>query len=153
MNKLLYKLKSFRSIALNYIPHFRSYNKVRYIKYEADLCLIRSKLQDKSDELSRGISELTSKYSSIVITKDKSQVNDLLLMENNINEICIEVRTLLEKNINTTNKIDKINNYTSNNKIESKKGKVKLINRAIDLINEFEISSGKISSLNLIETP
>jgi len=149
MNKLFYKLKSFRSIALNYIPHFRSYNKVRSIKYEADLCLIRSKLKDKSDELSKGIIELSSKYSSVVVTKDKSKVNDLLLMEEDISKISGEVKILLEKNISTTNKVEKINSSTS----ENKKNKVKLINRAIDLINKFEISSEKISSLSLIETP
>jgi hypothetical protein len=149
MKSLLSKIKRLGSFAVSHIPHFRSYNKVITIKYESDLCLIVSKLHDKTEELSKGINELTDKYSSAVLTKDSKNIEDLLLMEKSIRKLSNEVSYLLKKNITTTNKIEKINN---SNNYSGNKEKIKLINKANDLINKFEISSEKISNLNLIET-
>jgi len=149
MKSLLSKLKTLGSFAINHIPHFRSYNRIMSIKYESDLCLITSKLHDKTDELSKGINALTNKYSSAVVTKDKKNIEDLLLMEKNISELTNEVSSLLKKNIDTANKIERINNSSYSNNKE----KINLINKANGLIGKFEVSSEKISSLNLVKTP
>ncbi|MCK5907153.1 MAG: hypothetical protein KAG37_06150, partial [Flavobacteriales bacterium] len=70
MKRIFPKLKNLGSKALSNIPHFRSYKRIRLIGHVGDLCLIRSKLYNKSDELENEINELSSKYSIVAITKD-----------------------------------------------------------------------------------
>ena len=153
MKRIFPKLKNLGSKALNNIPHFRSYKRIRLIGYVGDLCLIRSKLYNKYDELENEINELSSKHKIVAITKDIDNIEKLSLSVNRINKIRNEVSMLIKKNLKATNKVEKLNKFDYINNKEVEQSIINLIKKSNILIDEFDLYSEKISNLNLIETP
>ena len=146
-------LSTVKKISSNYIPHFRSYKKIKLVKSLGDLCLIRSKLHNSIDELSEGIKIITDSYNSVIFTKNKEDIQNLILIDKDVKEIQNEVKILLNENIVLTSMVEKINNikYLYDQDIEQS-----IINsksRAQKCINEYYYISGKISRLNSVETP
>ena len=153
MKRIFPKLKNLGSKLLNNIPHFRSYNRIRLIGHVGDLCLIRSELYNKYDELTNEINQLSSKYSIVAITKDIDSIEKLSLSANRISKIRNEVSMLLKKNLKATNKVEKLDKFEYINDKEVEQSIINLIKKSNNLIDEFDLYSEKISSLNLIETP
>jgi len=146
-------VKKISKYYISYIPHFRSCEKLKLVKHLGDLCLVRSKLHYKIDELSEGIKLLYDSYNSAIITKSKNDTDNLILIYKEVNIINIEVKELFSQNLTITNKVERINNidYLYDKTIEQS-----IINakgRAISCTNEFVVISNKISRLNLIEIP
>ena len=123
------------------------------MKSLGDLCLIRSNLNNKIDELSQGLKILADSYNSVIFTKNIEDTKKLIIIDKEVNTIHNEVKDLLNKNINLTNKVEKINKikYLYDQDIE--KSIVNSKSRAEKCMNEFKYISAKISRLNLIETP
>ena len=138
---------------ISHIPHFRSYKKLKLVKHLGDLCIVRSKLNCRTNELEEGIKLLYDSYTSAVITRNKKDIGSLILTYKEVKTINLDVKNLLNKNREITNKVEKINNidYLYDHTIEQSILNSK--NRAMNCIDEFTVISEKVSKLNSLETP
>lgn len=132
---------------IKHTPHFRSYKKLNLVKQLGDLCIVRSNLNCKTNELEEGIKLLYDSYNSAIITKNKNDIESLIIIDQEVSLINIEVKHLLKKNLSITSKVEKINNidYLYDQTIEQSILNSK--NRAMSCINEFVDISEKVSKL------